>query len=496
MYFIGYDAGSSSVKAALINAVNGQQVAVVQSPGTEMGMDAPRPGWAEQDPNLWWQHLCIATRKLLQAAAIRADAVAGIGISYQMHGLVMVDQDGHPLRPAIIWCDSRAVEIGERAFSALGAEHCLTHLLNSPGNFTASKLRWVQENEPAIYRRCFRCMLPGDYLAMRLTGEMTTTPGGLSEGILWDFSAGAPASMLMSHYAIEPSLLPPLVRNFEVQGRITPSASEATGLPAGIPLTYRAGDQPNNALSLNVLHPGEVAATGGTSGVVYGVADRPVYDLQSRVNGFLHVNHTPSAPRIGILLCLNGAGILYSWMRSQIAGGGFSYSELEQMAASVPAGSDGLSVLPFGNGAERLLGNRAPGAYFSGLQFNRHTTAHLMRAALEGIAFALAYGMEIMKDMGISTKVLRVGNDNLFQSAVFSQTLANCAASRIEVFDTTGAYGAARAAAAGTGAFASLTEAMDTLQAITLYTPGRATAVNTAFEEWKTVLAFSERRFH
>jgi xylulokinase len=490
MYYIGYDAGSSSVKAALINAANGLQVAVVQSPDLEMGMDAPNPGWAEQDPDLWWRHLCLATRKLLQATAIKADDIAGVGISYQMHGLVMVDSAGKTLRPAIIWCDSRAVEIGDNAFSALGAAHCLTHLLNSPGNFTASKLRWVQENEPGIYRNCFRCMLPGDYLAMRLTGEMTTTPGGLSEGILWDFSADAPAEMLMSYYAIEPSLLPPLVRNFEVQGRITPAASEATGLPVGIPLTYRAGDQPNNALSLNVLHPGEVAATGGTSGVVYGVSDRPVFDPQSRVNGFLHVNHTAATPRIGVLLCLNGAGILYSWVRSQITGSDLSYRAMEQMAATVPAGSDGLSILPFGNGAERILANRAPGAHFSGLQFNRHTQAHIARAALEGIAFALAYGMEIMQNMGITPDVLRVGNDNLFQSAVFSQTLANCAGSRIEVFDTTGAYGAARAAAAGAGAFSSLGEAMNTLQAITRYAPEGPPAVNTAFEQWKAALAF------
>ena len=489
MVFIGYDVGSSSVKAALVNAATGQQIAVVQSPDSEMGISAPCPGWAEQDPELWWTHLCLATRKLLQATSVRADAIAGVGIAYQMHGLVMVDHAGQALRPAIIWCDSRAAEIGERAFAALGAERCLAHLLNSPGNFTASKLRWVQENEPEVYRSCFRFMLPGDYLAMRLTGEMATTPGGLSEGMLWDFPAGTPAAMLLSHYAIEPSLLPPLVGNFEVQGRVTPAASEATGLPAGIPLTYRAGDQPNNALSLNVLHPGEVAATGGTSGVVYGIAERPVFDLQSRVNGFLHVNHTTIAPRIGVLLCLNGAGILYSWVRSQIAGSSFSYEALEQMAAGVPEGSDGLCILPFGNGAERMLGNRAPGAHFSGLEFNRHTTAHLVRAALEGIAFALVYGMEIMQDMGISPEVLRVGNDNLFQSAVFAQTLANCSGSRIEVFDTTGAYGAARAAAAGAGAFSSLGEAMDTLQAIVRYAPQDAPAVNAGYEKWKAALA-------
>jgi len=487
MYFIGYDAGSSSVKAALINADNGQQIAVVQSPATEMGIESPQPGWAEQDPAIWWQHLCLATRQLLQQSGVKGHDVAGVGISYQMHGLVAVDRSGNPLRPAIIWCDSRAVGIGEKAFAALGERQCLSRLLNAPGNFTASKLRWVQENEPDLYRHIHKFMLPGDYLAMRMSGEISTTSGGLSEGILWDYPANSPANLLLAHYDMDRNLVPDLVENFQVQGRISIHAAAELGLPAGIPLTYRAGDQPNNALALNVLHPGTAAATGGTSGVVYGVADAPVFDPQSRVNAFLHVNHTTAVPRIGILLCLNGAGILYRWIR-QVLGGTVSYDELEKLAAKVQIGSDGLVFLPFGNGAERMLGNTDPGARLSGLQFNRHNREQLVRAGLEGVAFALAYGMEVMRGMGLQLEVLRVGNDNLFRSAIFSTTLANCTGSRIEVFDTTGAYGAARAAAAGSGAFASLEEAMGTLRAVNAYVPDETAIAKQAFSAWKREL--------
>ena len=487
MFFIGYDAGSSSIKAALINAENGQQVAVVQSPDTEMGMEAPHPGWAEQDPEMWWKHLCLATRKLLQQAGVNGSDVAGIGISYQMHGLVAVDKAGSPLRPAIIWCDSRAVGIGEKALNAIGANRCLEYLLNAPGNFTASKLRWVQESEPDLYGKIDKFMLPGDYLAMRLSGEITTTPGGLSEGILWDYKTNRPAALLLDHYGIDSALLPDLVENFDIQGRVSHQASSELGLPTGIPITYRAGDQPNNALSLNVLHPGEAAATGGTSGVVYGVAATPVYDPASRVNAFLHVNHIPADPRIGILLCLNGAGILYRWIR-QMVGEARTYDELEKLASAVAAGCDGLTMLPFGNGAERMLGNLDIGAHLVGLQLNRHSKEHLVRAALEGVAFALGYGMEVMRGMGLNLEVLRVGNDNLFRSKVFSESLANCTGSRIEVFDTTGAYGAARAAAAGSGAFGSLEEAMGTLRAVHTYLPESTDETAHAFDAWKAAL--------
>lgn len=471
MYLLGYDIGSSSVKAALVNAETGVTIATVQSPDVEMEILAPSPGWAEQDPDIWWNNICLSTKKLLQKTAIPAERIGGIGIAYQMHGLVAVDEHGKALRPAIIWCDSRAVGVGDQAAEMIGHERCLAHLLNLPGNFTASKLKWVKENEPEIYANIHHIMLPGDYIALRLTGETLTTPSGLSEGIFWDFKKDAAADFLLENLGFDNKLLPAVVPTFSLQGALTQSAAEATGLKAGIPVAYRAGDQPNNAMSLNVLEPGEIAATGGTSGVVYGVVDSPVYDPQSRVNSFAHVNHSKNNPRIGILLCINGAGSQYAWLKKNFAGDGLSYSEMEQMAAKIGAGADGLRILPFGNGAERMLGNRNVGAHMINLHFNQHTKAHVYRAALEGIAFSFVYGIAILKNMGLNVQVMRVGNDNLFQSAVFSSAISNLVGCRIELLETTGAVGAAKAAGVATGFFSAVNEAMKGGTVVKVYEP-------------------------
>ena len=489
MFLLGYDIGSSSIKAALVEIDTGRKVAVVQSPETEMEILARQPGWAEQHPETWWEHLCRATRKLLQTTGISSADVKGIGIAYQMHGLVLVDRERKVLRPSIIWCDSRAVGIGNRAFELIGQHRCLSRLLNSPGNFTASKLKWVQQNEPELYDRIYKMMLPGDYLAMRLTGETCTTPGGLSEGILWDFQENRAAELLLDHYQLDKSLIPPVRPTFSRQGELTREAAEATGLKAGIPVAYRAGDQPNNAMSLNVLRPGEVAATGGTSGVVYGVVDRPVFDPASRVNGFVHVNHSTSDPRIGILLCINGAGIQYSWIKHQVTPAEGSYDQMELLAATVPPGADGLRMLPFGNGAERMLDNKNIGARIKNLHFNRHGRAHLYRAALEGIAFAFVYGMGILREMGLELEVMRVGNDNLFQSKVFSGTIANLIGCRIEMFEATGAIGAAKAAGVATGFYHSIEEAMQGATIRAIYEPEPAvSAFEAAYQDWRSDL--------
>ncbi|HMQ46568.1 MAG TPA: FGGY family carbohydrate kinase [Saprospiraceae bacterium] len=471
MYLLGYDIGSSSIKAALVDAETGAAVAIIQSPDKEMPIQAVQPNWAEQHPSVWWEHVCLATQQLIQQTGINPETIKGIGISYQMHGLVLVDKQQQVLRPAIIWCDSRAVKIGASAFDDLGEERCLSQLLNSPGNFTASKLRWVKENEPELYERMHKFMLPGDYIAMRFTGEIVTTPSGLSEGILWDFSKNEVSQLVMDYYGFAMENVPTVAPTCSIQGVLTLEAAKATGLTPGIPVAYRAGDQPNNALSLNVLQPGEVAATGGTSGVVYGVVDRPAYDPLSRVNGFAHVNHSADNPRIGILLCINGAGIQYSWARNQVAPEQMSYPEMEKLAANVPVGADGLRILPFGNGAERMLGNKETGARINNLQFNRHERSHFYRAALEGVAFSFAYGIKILREMGLSLQVMRVGNDNLFQSSIFSSTISNLVHSRIEIIETTGAIGAAKAAGVATGIYASLTEAMSGSKTLKIYEP-------------------------
>lgn len=452
MYLLGLDIGTSSIKAALIDAESGMCIMGFQSPETEMEILAPKPGWAEQDPEIWWEHTQSAIVGVIGKAGIISDDVKAVGISYQMHGLVCVDKDLNVLRNSIIWCDSRAVEIGNTAFSEIGAEICLSHLLNSPGNFTASKLKWVKENEPNIYAQIYKVLLPGDYIAAKLTGEIKTTESGLSEGIFWDFKNREPANFLLQNYGLDKNLLPEAVPTFGIQGNITSEASDKTGLMPGTPVCYRAGDQPNNAFSLNVLNPGEIAATAGTSGVVYGVSEQVKYDSKSRVNTFVHVNSSSKAVRNGILLCVNGTGILNSWVK-KLAGHNFSYSQMNEMAATVAPGSDGLIILPFGNGAERVLENRETGCSIHNLNFNIHGNAHFFRAAQEGIAFSLFYGIKIMQNMGVEIKVIRAGKANMFLSPVFCRTLADISGATIELYNTDGAQGAARGAGVGAGIY-------------------------------------------
>ena len=489
MYLLGYDLGSSTIKVALIDAATQELLTLVQYPEQEMDMISRQRGWAEQQPEIWWQDFCIATQRMLDKTRINPKDIQGIGIAYQMHGLVLIDKEQQVLRPAIIWCDSRAVAIGDQAFHALGEEEVLEKMLNSPGNFTASKLKWVKDNEPEIYEKADKILLPGDFIAMKLTGEAVTTVSGLTEGIFWDYRKKQVSEEILNHYGLQPELLADTVPTFSIQGEVSSQAAIRTGLAPGTPITYRAGDQPNNALSLNVLHPGEIAATSGTSGVVYGIVDRPIYDPKSRVNAFAHVNYEQAFNRIGVLLCLNGAGIQYSWLKHQVARGSHSYQDMERMAASVPVGSDSLCVLPFGNGAERMLLNKEPNAHFFNLQFNRHTRGHLYRAALEGVAFSFVYGINLLKELNLNVDVIRVGNDNMFQSEIFSTTLATLANCQIEVVDTTGAIGAAKAAGIAAGVYHSLEEALADTQPILVHEPMyRKGLVEQAYSYWLSCL--------
>lgn len=486
---LGYDIGTSSIKASVVDAVTGATVASAQYPDTEAPIISPRPGWAEQDPRQWWDSLVAAMQRvgeqLTTSSASLAD-VAAIGISYQMHGLVCVDKAGEPLRNAIIWCDGRAVPYGEEAFSAIGADRCLSHLLNSPGNFTASKLAWVKENEPDIFSRIHRIMLPGDYIAMRLSdGAMQTTVSGLSEGMFWDFVTDSVSADVMKHYGFPSDILPDIVPTFSPQCHVSPAVAEQLGIPARIPVSYRGGDQPNNALSLNVMRPGEIAATGGTSGVVYGILDTVGYDPLSRVNTFAHVNHAASSPRLGVLLCINGTGILNAWMRRTIAPEGISYGAMNDLAETVPVGAEGLSVIPFGNGAERVLRNAAPGASVHGINFNIHTKAHLLRAAQEGIAFSFAYGMQVMADMGMEIKTIKAGHANLFLSPLFRRTLASVTGADIELYETDGSVGAAYGAGIGAGIYKDSDEAFKTLKLVdTIHPEADSEPYKAAYQRW------------
>ena len=491
MYLLGYDIGSSSVKASLVDAQSGKCIASAFYPKTEAPIISKKAGWAEQDPSMWLGNLKLATADVLEQskeAGASAQDVKAIGISYQMHGLVCVDKDMNVLRPSIIWCDSRAVPYGNQAFEALGEEYCLSHLLNSPGNFTAAKLAWVKENEPELYARIWKIMLPGDYIAMRLTGSVCTTVSGLSEGIFWDFINNEPSKELLKHFGFDETVLPQVKPTFGVQGLLSAEAAKALGLKEGIPVTYRAGDQPNNALSLNVFNPGEIASTAGTSGVVYGVIGQVNYDPLSRVNTFAHVNHTAQDPRLGVLLCINGTGILNSWVKRNIAPEGISYVQMNEIASQVPIGSEGVSILPFGNGAERMLCNNDRGCSIHGVNFNRHGKAHLLRAAQEGIVFSFQYGIEIMEQMGLKVDKIHAGLANMFQSAIFRDTLAGVSGATIELYNTDGSVGAAKGAGIGAGIYKDNREAFATLERLEVITPKDEDKYKEAYERWKSNL--------
>ncbi|MBQ4520557.1 MAG: carbohydrate kinase [Bacteroidaceae bacterium] len=487
MFLLGFDIGSSSVKASLVNAESGKCVASAFYPKSEAPITAVQAGWAEQDPAMWWTNLKLATADVMNASGIKACDVSAIGISYQMHGLVCVDKDHQVLRPSIIWCDSRAVPYGEKAFKEIGEEKCLKHLLNSPGNFTASKLAWVKENEPELFSCIDKIMLPGDYIAMRLTGEVCTTVSGLSEGMFWDFQKNDVADFLLDYYGFDRSVIPAIRPTFSEQGRITAQAAAELGLVEGIPVTYRAGDQPNNALSLNVFNPGEIASTAGTSGVVYGVNGVTDYDPLSRVNTFAHVNHTANNPRTGVLLCINGTGILNSWMKRNVAPEGISYAEMNNLAAQAPIGSAGVSIMPFGNGAERMLQNREVACSIHGVNFNTHGKHHLLRAAQEGIVFSFKYGIEIMQGMGMNISKIHAGNANMFLSPIFRNTLAGVTGATIELYDTDGSVGAAKGAGIGAEIYKDNNEAFATLEKLQIIEPVEAdrAAYADAYERWK-----------
>ncbi len=490
MYLLGIDVGSSSVKASIVDGASGKCVASAFYPKQEMKITALQAGWAEQSPELWWDNLKLAIREALNFSKINPKSIDSIGISYQMHGLVVVDKNKTVLRPSIIWCDSRAAIYGNKALMEMGEEFCLSHLLNSPGNFTASKLKWVKENEPELYSRIDKIMLPGDYIAMKLSGDIKTTASGLSEGILWNFKEDSIASSLLNYYGFDPSLIPEIVPTFSVQSVVNAEAAAELGLIEGTKISYRAGDQPNNALSLNVLNPGEIATTAGTSGVVYGVSGEVKYDPLSRVNTFAHVNHTKEASRLGVLLCINGTGILNSWLNKYIGNKAFTYQEMNDKGATIAIGSEGLSILPFGNGSERVLQNKNIGGQISGMEFNIHTDAHLFRAAQEGIVFSFKYGMEIMEEIGIKAQVIRAGKANMFLSQVFRETLAGISGASIELYDTDGSIGAARGAGIGSGYYASAKEAFSSLQKIETVNPDHAkkSQYEEAYRNWKIQL--------
>ncbi|NCI45733.1 xylulokinase [Sediminibacterium soli] len=487
MLLLGIDVGTSSIKVSVVDAGTQQCIVSAQYPETETGIVSHRPGWAEQSPAMWWLHVQEAIHKAHASKKYNSKDIGAIGIAYQMHGLVLVDRQQQVLRDSIIWCDSRAVNIGNQAFRSVGEENCLASLLNSPGNFTASKLAWVKENEPEIYAQADKFLLPGDFISMKLTGETTTTPSALSEGIFWDFPKDTLSADVFSYFGFDRSFVPRIQKVFSEHGQLKEDIAGNLLLKPGIPVSYKAGDQLNNALSLNVLQPGEVAATAGTSGVIYSVSDTLAYDRQSRVNTFAHVNHTGGQKRLGVLLCINGTGIMNNWVR-RMTGGQLGYAQMNEAAAQAPEGSEGLFVLPFGNGAERMLNNETVGAHFHNIDLNKHTASHLYRSVQEGIACSFRYGLDIMRENGLQPSVIRAGKANLFLSDVFVQAFVNALNVPVELYACDGSVGAAIGAGLGAGVYANEKEAFANMKCLQWVAPSNAAAYNGLYEGWKSLL--------
>jgi xylulokinase len=487
MLLLGIDIGTSFIKVSVVDADTQKSIASGQYPDTENPITSLQSGWAEQSPEMWWEHTVQAIKKLTATDKINPENIAAIGISYQMHGLVIVDKNQTVLRDAIIWCDSRAVEIGENAFKKIGEETCSSCLLNSPGNFTASKLAWVKNNEPEIYKKIDKIMLPGDFIAMKLTGQITTTSSALSEGIFWDFKKDKISDDVMNAFGFDNSLIPKVQELFSSHGKVSPEVAQRLGIPENIPLTYKAGDQPNNALSLNVLEPGEVAANAGTSGVIYAVTDKLFSDKFSRVNSFVHVNHAADEKRIGVLLCINGAAIMYSWAK-KICGETLSYKQMDELASAIKPGSDGLFVLPFGNGAERMLENKMIDAHIENIDLNKHTKAHIFRAVQEGIAFAFRYGLDIMRENDLHPKIIRAGKANLFLSDVFIQSFVNATGVAVELYENDGSVGAALGAGIGAGIYKTNGDAYTNFRPLQKFEPTNTELYDELYNEWKKLL--------
>ncbi|ANH81490.1 carbohydrate kinase [Niabella ginsenosidivorans] len=486
MLLLGIDLGTSSVKVAVVDGATRQTLATAQYPDTERDIISLQPGWAEQSPERWWEDVKMAIKKVNQTGRYNKNDIGAIGISYQMHGLVLLDKDGGVLRNSIIWCDSRAVPYGARAFEALGTTYCLQHLLNAPGNFTAAKLAWVKEKEPDVFEKTDKILLPGDFIAQRLTGTVTTTPSALSEGIFWDFKSNALSGAVMDYFGFDREHIPEVKDVFTTHGNLSKAVADELSLNEGIPVSYKAGDQPNNALSLNVFEPGDVAATAGTSGVIYGVSDQLTYDAQSRVNGFAHVNHSKDRTRIGVLLCLNGTGILNRWIKNMT--GNTGYSQMNELAASVKPGSEGLLVLPFGNGAERVLNNRIIGAHIRYIDLNKHSNAHMIRAGQEGIAFSFRYGLDIMRSNGMEPAVIKAGHTNMFLSPVFTEAFVNATAVPVELYDCDGSTGAALGAGIGSGYFSDTADAFKKQEVLNSVQPAQTRLYDDLYGKWKQLL--------
>ena len=452
---LGIDVGTGGTRAVLLDQA-GRVLGAATAEHAPMA--SPQLGWAEQDPRDWWRAARIAIRECLVKASAKANEVAAIGLSGQMHGLVMLDENGEVLRPALLWCDQRTEKECQGITERVGAKR-LIELVANPAltGFTLPKIWWVRAHEPQVWARARSLMLPKDYVRFKLTGARATDVADASGTLLFDVVNRRWSSEMLQASDLQPEILPQVFESPEITGRVSKDGAAASSLQEGTPVVAGGGDQAAGAVGMGIVEPGNVSATIGTSGVVFAATSRPVVEPQGRIHTFCHA--IPG--RWHVMGVTQGAGLSLRWFRDQFCVGA-SYDELMKEAAAAPAGADGLLWTPY------LMGERTPhldpnarGALV-GLTA-QHTRAHVIRAILEGVAFSLRDTFTIFRDLGVPVKSIRLGGGGA-RSPLWQQIQADVYGMRVDLIaaEEGAAYGAALLAGVGAGVWPSVETACET----------------------------------
>lgn len=447
--FLGIDVSTTATKALLINEQGGV-VAVATSPHT---LQTPQPLWSEQDPHEWWDAALASVRSVLEKAGGSAERVAGVGLTGQMHGLVLLDEAGEVLRPAILWNDQRTQSQCDEIHQRVGKEKFIQITGNvALTGFTAPKILWVKENEPDVYTKARHVLLPKDYVRYKLTGEYAMDKADGAGTVLFDLKSRAWSSEVLEILGIDPSLMPPTFEGPEFTGRITPQAASAIGLKAGTPVVAGGGDQSAQAVGVGAVTPGVVALTVGTSGVVFATTPSALIEPEGRLHAFCHA--VPGRWHfMGVML--SAAGSL-QWYRDTLAPS-MSFDDLLKEAESVPPGSEGLLFLPYLSGERTPHPDPLARGAFIGLTL-RHGRGHLTRAVLEGVAFGLKDSFMLIQNAGLGEIIQVRASGGGTKGALWRQILASVLEAELVTVNTTegAAFGAALLAGVEAGAWADV----------------------------------------
>jgi xylulokinase len=455
-FVLGIDVSTTATKAVLVD-----EAGAVRAIGTaDYDFLSPRPLWSEQRPELWWDGTQVAVRAALSGAGVRAEDVAAVGLTGQMHGLVLLDRDEQVLRPAILWNDQRTAAECELIRQLVGPER----LIQITGNdaltgFTAPKLVWVRDHEPEVWARVAHVLLPKDYVRLKLTGVHAVDVADGAGTLLFDLAQRTWSPEVTGALGIDPAWLPPTFEGPAVTGALSAAGAAATGLLAGTPVVAGGGDQAANGIGLGVIGPGTTALSLGTSGVVFAPTDRPIFDPLGRVHAFCHA--VPGRWHF-MSVMLSAAGSL-RWFRDTLAPGA-AFGELAAAAGEVPAGSDGLVFLPYLSGERSPYPDPAARAAFVGLTLG-HDRRHLTRAVLEGVAFGLRDGLDLMIGAGMAAPAQIRASGGGIASPLWRQILADVLDAEIATVNTTegAASGAALLAAVGAGWYRDVESAVAAL---------------------------------